>query len=488
MNNTKKKESLIEGIVKYSISTWANLIIGFLSVIVTTRILAPEEYGMVSIFLSAANFLMYIVTFGMDGAYIRFYNEPPAKNTKNQLLYKMILISTFICVILGCACTFFFYKESSMYIFGIESRLLVGMVFIYAFCQAVLRYLNINFRMGFKVKQYNIQNIMISCLSRVLVIAAAAFTDGVTYIICIVSIGTAMVLLVYLFIQKDEVIPYTAPGKSDYSMDLKHYGEFFRFSLFSAPTYFVTYFNSFMSQQIVRSSLGSYELGVFSSCGMFSSIFGALKGGFATFWSAYVYKNHATEKEKIKSMHDYALVFAIFAASFLVIARDLVFIIIGSEYHASKKFFSLLLVMPVLSLVLETTDKGIALAKKNELILLTHIVAAVTNILGCFVFIRLFGLIGAAYADAFAAIILYIANTYFGQKYYKSIKNVFRSIVGVIIIILLLVMPSCFVNMSSIIIFTLVVDIFSFVFFRKECKFILQQIFGFLCRILKINK
>ena len=114
MGKNDKQESIIKGVAQYSISTWANLVIGFLSVVLTTRILAPDEYGMISIFLSATNFLMYVVTFGMDGAYIRFYNSPPTNNTRNQLLYKMFILSTILCCVLGLVCVSFFYKEVSL--------------------------------------------------------------------------------------------------------------------------------------------------------------------------------------------------------------------------------------------------------------------------------------------------------------------------------------------------------------------------------------
>ena len=89
-----EKESLIKGVFKYSISTWANLVLGLLSVIITTRVLAPGDYGMITLFFSATASLMFIISFGMDGAYIRYYNEPPAGNTINQLLYKNIFYTT----------------------------------------------------------------------------------------------------------------------------------------------------------------------------------------------------------------------------------------------------------------------------------------------------------------------------------------------------------------------------------------------------------
>ena len=124
-----KKESVLEGILKYSVSTWTNLVVGFLSVVITTRLLTPETYGLISLFYSISNVMMYILTLGMDGALIRFYNEPPGNDTKEQLIYKNIGLGTIICLLWGVIGTLLFGCQISNYVFGICSRILTGMLF-----------------------------------------------------------------------------------------------------------------------------------------------------------------------------------------------------------------------------------------------------------------------------------------------------------------------------------------------------------------------
>ena len=96
-NKTKKNESIFAGVLKYSISSLANIFIGFFSVLITTRIIMPDVYGQIVLFTSSSTVLMYVLIFGLDGAYIRFFNEPPANNSSQQLLYKNLVISTTIC-------------------------------------------------------------------------------------------------------------------------------------------------------------------------------------------------------------------------------------------------------------------------------------------------------------------------------------------------------------------------------------------------------
>lgn len=436
------KESVASGILKYSVSTWVNLFIGFFSVIITTRIIDPENYGYITLFISASSVLVYFFSLGLDGALIRFYNEPPRGDTKSQLLYKSIIFSTLFCLIFTVIGVLFFYTSISDYLFGICSRFLVGCLFLQTFCSVILRYLNISFRMGFKVREYTIQNILVNSLTRVLMIVAAFISNSYVFIISVMSIGLLIVLLIYLYIQKNEIIPFSKDGRLDLSIKYDNYGEYFKFALFSAPTYIIVYLNTYLSQQIIKTGLGAYALGVFSSAGVFCTILSALQGGFSNYWSAYVYKNYKEEKTKIIEMHDYVLLFSIFICAALVCSRDIIYLIIGRDFHESKDFFSLLLVLPILNFVSETTAKGIAIAKKNQITMVIHTIAVAINVALCWLFTRSFGLIGAAIASSVSAFFLYALNSFFGQKYYKSVNSYPRSILGVIILVLVLLVPS----------------------------------------------
>lgn len=482
------KDNIIAGILKYSISTWVNLLVGFISVIITTRILNPEVYGMVMIFFSSTNVLLYIATLGLDGALIRFYNNPPKGNTTTQLLYKSLVISSSYFFFLGTFCIYFFNSAISDFIFGVESLLLVVMLFAYTFFQITLRFLNISLRMSFKTIQYNIQNILINSFTRVLIIVAAIIIKKFSSIISVITIGIGLVLILYLFIQREEITPINSNGKKDFNLNLKHYSTYFKFALFSAPTYIVAFLNIFLGQQIIRSTLNAYSLGIFSSPGMFVSILTAIRGGFSTYWSAFVYKYYKVESNRIALMHDYIVVIAIAVASILVVFRDFIYLFIGANFHESKQFFSLLLVMPILNLVVETTDKGIAIAMKNDITLISHLVSVMINVVLCYFLIPLFGLKGAAYANATSAVFLFIISTIFGQKYYFSITNSKKSIIGIIIILMILIIPSIFSSIVPILIFTFFINILAIIIYNVEAKNILKFCFEKIDITLCTNK
>ena len=473
MSNNK---SFLRNIVEYSISTWANFVIGIVSVVVMTRILAPDVYGLVSIFYSAASVALYAMTLGMDGAYIRFFNEPPKNNTRQQLLYKVLILSLVVCALFGAVITIFFGDEFSNYIFGLGGRILSGFFFVYIFCQVILRFLNISYRMSFRVWQYNFQNIMINCLSKALVIIAAIYTDNFVYIIALLAIGMLSVLMVYSIIQRREFTPIDDDGKLNLSLSSRNYREFFRFALFSAPAYIVHFLNIYANQQIIRLAMSAYALGIFSSSGLFGSILVTARGGFSIFWTAYVYQNYGEDQKRIGKMHDYVVIFSIISVSVLVLFRDIIYLTIGQEYHASKNFFSLLLMMPVLSFIATTTTQGIAIAKKNYIDFIANALSVIVNIGMSFLLIPLWGLKGVALANALSALFLFGVNSFYGQKYYKSILNLWKSFLGLLIIILLLVLPSIVFDIKLIIAGVLVLDLFSYQIYKSDVLVMIKML------------
>ena len=174
-------------------------------------------------------------------------------------------------------------------------------------------------------------------------------------------------------------------------------------------------------------------------------------------------------------MHDYIVFLSLILASGMVVFRDLIYLVIGSEYHESKRFFSLLLIMPFLGFISETTSVGIALAKKSEINLLAYISSVVCNLYLCIAWIPYFGLPGAAFANAVSGIVLFLISSVWGQKFYKSIGNIFRSSFGIIILMMILVWPAVNTNIFHIICFTTIMDLLALVIYRMQFKKIINM-------------
>lgn len=480
-----EKESIVKGVILYSIPTWVNLVLGFLSIVILTRVLTPDVYGLLNLFLSMSSVLLYILTIGTDGAYIRFFNEPPLHNTYSQLLYKNIIISVISSALFVVVAFIIGFDKLSFSLFGINNGWLVVFIFIYTSSQVILRFLNIFYRMSFQVRKYNIQNILMNSSSRFFILVAALFCNDFIVVSTFLTAGTLLIVIIYLFIQKRDFLPVDEHGVKNYSLSLEGYKPYLIFALFSAPAYIVTYLNTYLGQQIVRNSLDAYSLGLFTSTGAFSAILATFKGGFSTYWSAYTYKNYNTDSERIGKMHDMVVLFSILSISALVVLRDLIYLFIGSNFHDSKSFFSLLLFLPILSFIQETTDKGIAIAKKNHITLIVHIIAVVVNVFFCFLLINKFGIKGAAYANAISATTMFLLSTIMGQKYYKTILDPTKSTLGILLLLVILIIPAIFSNIVTIFICVFGIIIFAGFLYRAEIKYLLSRCYDIQKRRLK---
>ena len=282
--------------------------------------------------------------------------------------------------------------------------------------------------------------------------------------------------MIYLIVQRNEYLPKKNNGEYDYSIKLRGYGKYYIYALFCAPAYVSAYLNLYLGQQIVITKLGAHELGIFASVGIFSQILTSVKGGFSTFWSAYVYKYYQIQKDVIIKMHDYVVAISIVGVSILVLSRDIIYVFIGKGFHESKLFFSILLIMPVLATVQETTAIGIYLKKHNELSLINIICATAINVMASLFLINYYGLIGAAIGNALSGIYLYTANTVVGQYFYKSIKNIYRSIFGMVLLIIILMMPVYFESYKNAVIVILLVNLAGFYLYREEYVHIIDLI------------
>lgn len=481
----ERKENILSGVLKFSVSSWVNLIIGFLSIIITTRLLTPEVYGLVNLFMASADALMYIISMGLDGALLRFYVEPPSKNTTNQLMYRCLVTSALFALLLGSGITLTIGDYASCAIFGFPCKVLTALLFMYSLERLILRILNISFRMSFNSFHYNIQNILLNCAMRITVIIGSFFFSEGFYIVLLITVVYCCLAVIYLVAQRKNILPYDESGSLNFSIQWKGFAEFYKYAALNSPLYFVTYINNLLTLEVIRIFSGSAAVGIFSSTSIFSSIVAALSGGFSTYWLAYVYNNYKTEQRSIAKMHSYSVLIVIVLASLLVLFRDAIYLFIGDDYHESKLFYSLILVAPLLNFILITTSVGIGVSKKNQYTLIASVVSVLINLGGCWLFLPVFGVVGAAIANAIAGIVRYFMLTLFGQKQYRSIDDLSKSLIGTTLIIMVLVAPlvvSNFLQMTALI---LILNLVFLALYKKEFRFVGMKCIEFTQRHFK---
>jgi O-antigen/teichoic acid export membrane protein len=437
----KSNTSLSRGILSFSISTWVNFFLGFLSTFILTRILAPEILGSVNLFNSSVTTLVSITCLGLDSSYLRFFNSPPQGDEKrylrNLLLLCSFIVLVFSFIVFAIDPVWFSYN-----VLGIRSRLLSACVFGAVLDRVIFRFLNLTYRMRMNSTKYNLQQILINILLRFGVIGGVLVDKSAFAAIVSTTILLTIFMVAWLIIQHDEYTPETKYSKIDFS----GYKEVFKFGLYGAPANIAIHLYPLSSQLILKSNIGLGAVGVYSSAAFFSAILSAVSGGFTTFWSAYMYKYHTTEKAKILKVHDIVMYSLIIIFALMIGCRDFIYFLIGSEYQESKYFFSLVLLYPILNIARETTGYGIPLSNKTYFSSIIAFVVLVLNIVAGYFLSISFGILGVSIGNAIAGFTSFLLATIIGQHYYRSISNYRKFVFGCIILCLISILGAVITN------------------------------------------
>lgn len=464
----------IKDVFNFSISTWINFILGFVSTFILTRIFLPEVLGTINIFYSSVTTLLQFVCFGMDSSYVRYFNEPPHHDTNKKLLCKLLFLSVAIATILGIISCIFFSSYITDYFFDQRSLALCICLSIGTVEQVLLRFLNLTYRMKLDVKNYTIQNVLINITTRFSVILGAVISKTAIAAIIANVVSVLIVLCVYLYKQRNDWFI------RDLKLDYTGYKEVFTFALLGAPAAILLYIYPLSSQMVLKSTLGVAAVGIYSSAAYFSSILSVIKGGFMNYWSAFMYANYNKEKDTIVEMHDVIMLCAILFMFGIVALRDVAYLFIGANYQDSKPFFQLVLMFPLLQTVQETTAYGIQIAKKTYINSIISGISLTVNVFFGFYLVDFFGIAGIAFSNFLAALISFVLFTAFGQKYYKSIKSTTRSILGLSIISCIAVVSYFIENSILNICINFGLVIFSMFLYRETVKKIYKAINSFI--------
>lgn len=455
----QKNENIVSGIIRFYIPSIVSFVLGLVSAIVLTRVFAPETYGLLTIFNNTSTLLLAISYLGLDSAYIRFYNEPPKGVTSKDLCYSLLSICSTFLIAFGAIITLFFNEPFSERILGITSRLICSLLFLNVFAQLIIRFFLITYRMEMNTKRFSIVTILSQIATKFCVVIAAVLSSKIDIVMVFNTLGILLIALFLLGVYSNNIIPKKKKLIIDH--------EVIRYGVLEAPSPIIIQFNLFLVQQLIKHRFGMEAVGIYSSANYFLTIFGVLQSGFATYWSAYVYGKYKTNQETIKKAHNYLLIAVIFVYGLMILSRDLVYLLIGKEFHESKSFYALVLFYPVMLLLTETTGCGIHIAKKNHISLIINFCSVCFNVICALLLSPFLGLKGIAFSYGVSGLLYYSISSFFGQKFYKTIPTLGRSICGLGILVAMFTISyffSGFTFYTGIIISILV----GIVMFRKE--------------------
>lgn len=428
------KKKAITDILHFSVSTWVNFVLGFLSTFILTRVFMPEVLGTINLFYSTITAFLYIVCLGLNTGFVRFFNETPNGESTALFLFKLLFISIIFALILGIVSYLFFADNLVEFFLDRRGRSLMICIFIGIIDQVIFRFLNLSLRMRMDIRRFNLQAILINIITRLSVLLGAIIdSTSAEWAIYMNTLCMTLLVVYCLIWQRWEWKP------AEFDFSFKGYRTVFLFSIFSVLGSLAISINTLASQLVLKNFIGTYAVGIFTSAAIFSSVLSALQGGFSNYWSAYMYANYKDEdkREWIMEVHDIITLACIIIIALFFSFRSIIYLFIGIEFRASKEFFSLILLYPLLMFASETTQYGLSIKNKAHVITIIAILSLLTNIFIGIVLIPRIGIAGMAWGNAVSGIISYSLLTILGQHNFESIKSKARTTMGVGIIIIL---------------------------------------------------
>ena len=420
---------LLVSIFKYSIATWVNFLIYGSSLLLVAWFIPADIWGQLDIFISTSTLIMNICILGLDQSFMRFFNEPPGPLDKRGLLGSCFGISAICLVVTGVFCCIV-CPQQLLGVFFTQSlpNIYVAYLFLNAFMAMVGRYVNLVYRMSGSIKLYTLESVLMQFFTKVFFIFGALFSTEFSNLVLWAVGGMTAFGIFFLFVIRKDITLKPSVLFTKANRQLLPYG------LALMPTAVMLWLNSLFSKVYISKTIGDSQAGVFSMVSTISNVVAIIQAGFATFWSAFIYANYKTEQEKIKQVHDYLTFIIVEFFCVLVIAEDLIFWILGSEYASGIEVFPIMVLVPVFLIISETTVYGISIAKKPIYDTIGIGLSVVTNIGFCLLLAPKFQLYGVCLALCLSNLIMFVFRTVIAQKLYCSIPSAARTTLVCIIL------------------------------------------------------
>ena len=426
------KDSLVNKFLKFSYGSWIGIVIGVFNTMLATRLLPPDAFGKASMFDLFIQVGMILVIFGTDQAFIRLYYEEKS-NKRGALLYNCLRIPMLTALVM-IGLIFLFYKPISTFLFGHESLSLTFILSIGILAQLLLRFGQLVIRMQQKGNLYSLIQIF-QKLFNVILIIILFYILGSTFEVLIFSKVLTLLLVmgiaIYFGKQFWSINNFKIKQVTHSQKDIIKLGAPF------VLTTFITWLFEGFDKVAIRQWSTFDELGLYAAAMRLVALVMVLGTTFSTFWTPVAYERFSRQPEKRDFFRNISIIVSFimfFVAIGSIMAKDLIVILLGSDYQEAATIMPFLVFMPILYTISETTVIGINFYKKVNWHILIAGIACGINIFGNWLLVPEFGAIGASIATAFSYIIFFTLRTLISMVFFKVRYPLFRIYIMIIII------------------------------------------------------
>lgn len=395
----------------YAIGVFSIRLINFILMPFLTRKMSPAEYGIITLVLTTAPIVLYVLTLQVSQAIPKYCaNNPDTHNKKTYIStgFWYVIISYF--TFYGIASFFPYFGEA---ILGITGQPLLFQLALINICLfGLFTYLETQLRWDKKVIEYTIVSVVMTLSSIVLIIGFFFFDRNLLEGYFIGSaIGQSIgCIMAYYF------------GRENYHLLIskKMLLEMLNFTFPLTIAAVGSYVFANLNQWLIRFFCDFNALGVYGVASRFSSVISLILGCISLGITPMIYADHQKKEMPlfISFLFRGCLLFALWcAAIFTVFNQEILTIVVGKEFYVAGIYIPLILLSYALSGLFMFTP-GQWIANKTKELAAINITAGTINLIIATLFIKLFSLQGAVISAFIASLFQLGLNIFFSNKHY----------------------------------------------------------------------
>ena len=409
------KPSIFKHFISIGTGTVINMLVGFLTTPILTRLVGTAEYGQYSIFTMYASIALMVLCMGFDQALIRYFYRFDTVDYQRTIVKECVMLpvlsTLLVAIIVNCLSWFGLVR------FEFKPQIMT-MLTILVFFQVLNRLDLILLRVTYQTKLYSMLQVLTKVLFAGLAIAGCvllkaqklfvlSFASALSYgVVAVVGIGSQRVLWDF------------KKTRERYVIDRK---ELYRYSF----PFIVSMGITTLFQAIDKMSLNRYcsyeEVGIYSSAFTLVHVFAIVQTTFSTIWAPMVVEHYEKDPEDRgfyqKGFRTMSVVMFFIGAS-LILCKDLLVMLLGEDYRGSAAMIPFLCLSPIMLTMSETTVIGITFSKKSYMQIIVSAVACVTNFVGNILLVPVFGGVGAAISTGLSYIVFFAMRTILSNRYF----------------------------------------------------------------------
>lgn len=400
-----------------------NVILGIITTPIITRMVDPIDYGNLSLFTTFGNIFILVGMMGRDQSYTRFYYSCDEDGYKKYILKATSTIPIIVSITLGIMILIYYFLIDG----GKNAVLPIFSVYIVALTIGVFS--NLAVRLKLRTTLYSLMINIQKLLYVVLVVALVKGTDinhlviltGSTVIaqvgVCVVGIVAERKVWVHQKLSvrlREQYTQIVSPR------EIAIYG--FPFIFANLCNWIFTGAGKIMVKMFATDT----DLGIYASAVSVVGIFSIVTTTFATIWGPLAveeYEKKNPDRSFYVKAADYVCIVLFAMGGCVVVAKDLIVFLLGSEYREAVFLIPFLSLHPIMYTLSESTAYGINFAKKTNYHMIVSGISCAANVLLNLLLIPILGPLGAAISTGVAYTVFFIVRTLLSVKCFKVDYN-----------------------------------------------------------------